>query len=132
MFLLGYIFPIDILYMTIFLGSTIVGVFLNAFSVFIFYRPVFYSPTSPALYSYLRYESIIGIVGNIASGFYAIDTCADILALTNSYAFQRMQSYIVIAVYNLSYYAKFLIEVVIVADRIITLVPSLKSTHGIG
>jgi hypothetical protein len=128
---LGYIFSIEMLYLTIYLTVSMAGLIGNIFCVLIFYRPAFYSTTSPPLYSYLRYEAMIGIVGNLIAAVYGLNTCSDILPLTNTYASQWIQSFIAIPLYNMSYYAKFLIELVIVMDRITMLVPSFHAPWGL-
>jgi hypothetical protein len=106
------------LYLTVYLTVSIAGFIGNIFCVLIFYRPAFYSSNSPPLYSFLRYEAMIGIVGNLIAAVYALNTCSDILPLTNTNPSQWIQSYIAIPLYNMSYYAKFLIEIVIVVSSV--------------
>jgi hypothetical protein len=131
LFALGYIFNIDMLYMTVYLAVSIAGLLGNIFCVLIFFRPAFYSSASPPLFAYMRYEAITGVVGNLVGAIYGLNTCADILPLTNTYTSQWIQSYISVPVYNISYYVKFLIEIMIVVDRIIMLVPSFGSRYGL-
>jgi hypothetical protein len=100
-------------------------------SVYIFFRPAFFSPTSPPLFSYLRYEAVIGIVGNLSSSYYGLSVCADLLPLLNNPISQWIQCYIAIPLYNISYYAKFLMEIAIVIDRILMLAPSIGSHWGL-
>jgi hypothetical protein len=127
LFALGYIFSVDLLYLTIHTVVSIAGVAGNAFSVFIFYRPDFCSATSPPLFAYLRYEAMIGVVGNLAGAIYAFNICSDILPFTNTFISQWIQSYMAIPLINMGYYAKFLIELVVVVDRIVIIVPSFGS-----
>jgi hypothetical protein len=82
---LGFYFSIEMLYLTIYLTVAVVGAILNIFCVFIFFRPAFYSSKSPNLFSYLRFEAMIGIVGNLVGAVYALNICADILPFTNNY-----------------------------------------------
>jgi hypothetical protein len=131
MFALGYIFPIEMLYLTIYFAVSVAGIFGNVLSVCIFFRPAFYSATSPPLYSYLRYEAMIGIVGNLASTIYGLSVCADVMPLTNNPVSQWIQVYIAITLYNISYYAKFLMEIAVVIDRIFMLAPSIGSHWGL-
>jgi hypothetical protein len=128
---LGFYFSIEMLYLTIYLALSVVGIVGNLFSMYIFYRPIFYSPTSPPLFAYMRYEALIGFIGNLVGAIYGLNTCADILPLTNTYTSQWIQSFISVPVYNMTYYAKFLIEIMIVVDRIIMLAPSLGSRFGL-
>jgi hypothetical protein len=127
---IGHSTTFEILFLTIFLGVSIVGVIGNLFCVYIFYRPSFYSATSPPLFAYLRYEAMIGVVGNTVEIIYAIASCQFILPLANTYSTMWIQAYIAITVYNISYYTKFLMEIVVVVDRILILVPSLGSKLG--
>jgi hypothetical protein len=127
----GHNFTFDMLFLTIFLGISIAGVIGNLSCVYIFYRPTFYSATSPPLFSYLRYESLIGVVGNTVEIIYALASCQFILPLANTYATQWARAYIATTVYNMSYYVKFLMEIVVAVDRILILVPSIGSRLGI-
>jgi hypothetical protein len=127
----GNIFSIEMLYLTIYMVVSVAGLIGNLFSVFIFFRPAFYSSTSPPLFAYLRYEAMIGVIGNLVGIAFGLNACAAILPLTNTYASQWIQSFIAIPVYNISYYAKFLIEILIVVDRIQMLVPSIVSRLGL-
>jgi hypothetical protein len=127
----GRMLSFDMLLLTIFLGVSIAGVIGNLFSVFIFYRPAFYSANSPPLFSYMRYEAMIGVVGNLAETIYAMASCPYTLDMVNNYPVQWIQGYIAIPVYNITYYAKFLIEIAIVVDRILMLAPTLGSRWGL-
>jgi hypothetical protein len=120
---LGYIFGIEMATLSIYMFVSIAGIIGNAFCVFIFYRPAFYSPSSPSLFAYMRYESLTGIVGNAIGTIFGLNTCAAILPTFNAYAAQWIQSYIATGIYTTAYYAKFLIEIAIVVDRILILVP---------
>jgi hypothetical protein len=122
---LGYNFTIQMIYLTIYMVISIVGLIGNFFSVFIFYRPAFNYVNAPPLFAFLRYESIIDFVGNLIGAIFAFYACANLLPFVNNYPSQWLQGYIVIPVYTVAYYAKFLIEIVIVLDRIIILVPSV-------
>jgi hypothetical protein len=124
---LGKDFNIDMLYLTIYLAVAIAGILGNILSVWIFFRPAFFSSTSPPLFAYLRYEAMIGVVGNLVATLYGLMKCSYTLPATNNYASQWIQSFITMSLYNMSYYAKFLIEIIIVLDRILILAPSFGS-----
>jgi hypothetical protein len=121
---LGFILPIEILYLSIFLVISIGGVIGNTFSVFIFYKPAFYSTASPPLFAYLRYQAVIGVVGNLGIIVYGLNSCVDIIPFLNNYPAQWIQAYMAIPLYNMAYYAKFLVEIALVLDRISMLAPS--------
>jgi hypothetical protein len=128
LYAMGYILSIEILYLSIFLAVSIAGVIGNAFSVFVFYKPIFYSATSPPLFAYLRYEAVIGLVGNLGIIVYGLNSCVDILPFLNNYPCQWIQAYVAMPLYNMAYYAKFLVEIALVLDRISMLArSSIKS-----
>jgi hypothetical protein len=131
LYALGYYFSLDMLYLCIYLPVSIAGIIFNTLSEYIFFRPAFYSASCPALYSYLRYEAVTGIVGNLIATVYSLEVCSEILPFMNNYVMQWIQPYIVIPMYNVTYYVKFLIEIVIVLDRILILAPSFGSRFGI-
>jgi hypothetical protein len=127
---IGHIILIQVLWLTIYIPVSIVGILGNIFCVYIFYQPAFYSPTSPPLFSYMRYESIIGIVGNLVGAVYGFNLCSDILPFVNTYFSESViQPNLAIPLYNMSYYTKFLIEIAIVVDRILMLTPSIMSVN---
>jgi hypothetical protein len=128
---LGFVFSIEMVYLTINLAISVVGIILNIFSVIIFLRPAFYSANSPPLFAYLRYEAIIGVLGNIIGAVYGIILCPDTIPLVNNYPSQFIEAFIAVPVYNITYYAKFLVEIMIVVDRIIILAPSFSSRFGL-
>jgi hypothetical protein len=131
LYALGYYFPIEIFNLSIFMVVSVMGIIGNIFCMIIFFRPAFYSPTSPAIYSYLRYEAMIGLVGNLFAAISGLINCPDIVQFLNNYTSQWINSFIAIPMNNMTYYAKFLIEIVIVVDRIMMLVPSLGSQIGL-
>jgi hypothetical protein len=125
-------FPsLEILYMSIYMAVSFSGIVLNAFSVYIFYRPSLNSPTSPALFSYMRYETMIGVLGNLVGAFTGFNSSPSILPFVNNYIGQWIQIYLMSPLYNMSYYAKFLIEIAIVVDRILMLTPTFGARWGI-
>jgi hypothetical protein len=132
LFDLGFIYTIEILWLTLNEVVSLTGLIGNIFSVFIFFRPAFYSATSPPLFAYMRYEAMIGVVGNLVSIIYGFNICPDILPFVNNPISQWIQPYIMISSYNVTYYAKFLMEIAIVADRILMLAPSIGSKLGVG
>jgi hypothetical protein len=109
------------------MSVSLAGLIGNIFSVFILLRRAFNSPSSPSIFAYLRYEAMIGVVGNIVATVFGLNACSDILPLTNNYSSQFIQSYLAIPLYNMTYYAKFLIEIAIVVDLISILAPSFGS-----
>jgi hypothetical protein len=124
----GHVFSIEMLWLVLNLGVCVVGILGNLLCVAIFYRPYFYSSISLPLFAYMRYESVIGVIGNIAGAAYGMNICYDLLPFENTYAGESIiQPYLAIALYNTCYYAKFLIEIVIVVDRILILAPSIGS-----
>jgi hypothetical protein len=124
---LGFIFSIEMLFLTIYMAVSIAGVVLNIFGVFILYRPAMNSSSSPIIFSYLRYESIIGVVGNLSCIAMGLGFCPDTVSFENNFAAQWFASYIANPLYNMTVYVKFLIEIVIVVDRIMMLVPTFES-----
>jgi hypothetical protein len=128
----GMLRNIEMLYMTIFLAVSIAGILLNIFSAVVFFRPAFYSSTAAPIFSYMRYEALIGVLGNAIETIYGINYCIILLSLVNNFTSQWIQVNIVIPVYNITYYLKFMIEIVIVVDRILILVPSITSKSGLG
>jgi hypothetical protein len=123
---LGYIFSIEILYMTIYLIISIVGIILNILTVLTTLQPTMYSRTSPPLFAYMRYGASVGIIGNLAGAIFGMNYCSDTLQFTNTYTSQWIQAYIAIPLINMGYYAKFLIEIAIVVDRILMLLPATR------
>jgi hypothetical protein len=66
-------------------------------------------------------------VGNLVGAVNGFITCPSILSFVNNYIDQWIQLYLVLPLYNMSYYAKFLMEITIVIDRILMLVPTFGS-----
>jgi hypothetical protein len=128
---IGFIFSVEMLFLTIFMVVSIAGVVLNTFGVYIFYRPSLNSSTSPVVFSYMKYETMIGVVGNLACIAMGLSFCSGSVWFENTYTAQWIFSYIGTPVYNMSAYAKFLIEIAIVVDRILMLVPSFGSRWGL-
>jgi hypothetical protein len=128
---LGFFSTIEFLYMSVYLIVSAVGIILNIISVVVFYRPAFYSPTAPPLFSYMRYEAMIGIIGNLAAIVFGLNSCTDILPFANTDPSLWIDSFIALPIHYLTFYAKFLIEIVIVLDRIMMLLPSLGSRYGL-
>ena len=119
---LGYFLPLNYLYLSIFMATTIIGVFLNFLCVCIFSRNQFRTP----LYVYLSYVAHVGIVGNLAAIIQAIMICSDIIAIANTYIGQWLESFVYITLYNMTASAKFDLDIVIVLDRIVSFKPRFK------
>jgi hypothetical protein len=131
LFGLGFIFSVNMLFLTIFTAVSIAGVILNTFAVYIFCKPSLSSSSSPAIFSYMKYETMIGVVGNLSCIAMGLGFCSEIVWFENTYTAQWIFSYIGVPLYNMSAYAKFLIEIALVVDRILMLVPSFGSRWGI-
>jgi hypothetical protein len=125
LYAIGFIPATEILYMTIYLAVSIAGFFLNILTMLTTLQPAMSKSNSPPLFAYMRYQAIIGIVGNLAGAAYGINTCSDLVSIVNNYTSQWIMAYLALPLYTMAYYAKFLIEIAIVVDRIIMLVPTL-------
>ena len=119
---LAVFLPIEYLYLSVFLPTTIVGVLLNMMCVFIFSRNRFRTP----LYVYLSYVAYVGIVGNLTSLIIAIAICTETIEIANTYIGQWLVSYVYAPLYNMTFTAKFILDIVIVLDRIVYFKPHFK------
>ena len=122
---IAFFYPIEILYLSIFLSFSVSGVLLNIISLFIFSQKQFQIP----LYIYLRCISFVGIVGNLVAIIRGIMSCPDFLPAANNFIGQWMDAFIYMGVYNVSFHFKILLDIVIVIDRIIVFAPRLKAFY---
>lgn len=114
---LGYIYPLEVVYLAVFLPATIVGLGLNVISVIILNSNRFNKP----IFSYFIYTCLVGIYGNAVAIIHGFSTCAgySLVPFANNYIAQWLEAYIYIPSYNMASYAKFLLDVAIILDRLI-------------
>lgn len=124
LFAVGYIYPIEILYVSVFLPVTIVGVFLNIISIAILNTDRF----NQHICSYFVYSCCISIIGNVTAVIHALSSCAgfNLIKIGNTFIVQWLQAFIYTPCYNMTSYALFLLDIFICLDRLAVFDPKYK------
>jgi hypothetical protein len=119
---------LDTVYMYVFVPTALLGFTLNTLSLVILQRR---EQFGRPMYAYLRALTWLGVVGNLVAVAYGVLQCPHILpTVANTYAGQFYKSYVYIPIYNMAYYARFLIDIAKKLDQISTF--SLRRSMYLG
>jgi hypothetical protein len=122
----GYIYSIEYLHLFLFTPLSLMGFILNIVCLFIFNQKEF---RSIPLYYYLKIYTVHGLVINFVEFFYSFTQCVRLLSfISNTYEAHFFVTYIYIPVFNTCQYCKFLIDLLIIWDRIETFKNKVPST----
>jgi hypothetical protein len=125
---LGSYFFIDILYMSLFVPVSCLGLILNLINLYIFFfHNKHKNDFKIQLYDYIRIYTITSILLNVLELVFVFSQCFRLLErISNTYVMQLYATFIYSPIHSTLTFFKFIIDILIIVERLITLNPKKK------